>query len=152
MSEPDWGVFYENDAPVLRGDRLCGGPMDFQAASDAGGRPSQQVSVTGPSVEGFYRALGARTRCASISSNARPQSPPSVPLPRFSWPFSPFLFTPYNWLRDLFGCFRVRGVLCSLAALCPGSREFDYYSRWPLSWPRSCLFKALPRMIPMMCR
>jgi len=65
-------VFYENDAPVLRGDRLCGGPMDIQAASDAGGRPSQQVSVTGPSVEGFYRALGARTRCASISSNARP--------------------------------------------------------------------------------
>ena len=27
--EPDWEVFYANDAPVLCGDRLRGGTMDF---------------------------------------------------------------------------------------------------------------------------
>jgi len=31
--DPDWGVFYAEDEPVLRGNWLCGGSLDFQAAS-----------------------------------------------------------------------------------------------------------------------
>jgi len=44
------GGIYANDASVLCGDRLCGGPLDFQAASIGGRRPSETLPVTGPSV------------------------------------------------------------------------------------------------------
>ena len=53
-AEPEWGVFYENDASVLCGNWLCGGPLDIQAAGSSG--PSHSVPVSGPSVERFFRA------------------------------------------------------------------------------------------------
>jgi len=64
----DWGVFYEDDASVLCGNWLCGGPLDIPAASFANSRPSQSVSVAGPSLEQFLYRLGRAPRCASISS------------------------------------------------------------------------------------
>jgi hypothetical protein len=63
------GVVYEDDAPVLCGNWLCGGPLDFSASASHG--PRHTVSISGPFVD-ICRGLGARTRCASISSNARP--------------------------------------------------------------------------------
>ena len=50
-NEPDGVVTYANDAFVLCGNRLCGGPLDIPAASDAGGRPSHAFSVTRAVVE-----------------------------------------------------------------------------------------------------
>jgi hypothetical protein len=51
--EPDWGVFDENDAPVLCGNWLCGGPLDIPAASFASRRPGHEIPVTGPSVKRY---------------------------------------------------------------------------------------------------
>src|SRR5580704_15880785 len=64
-----WGGVYEESTPVLCGVRLCGGPLDFQTASCSG--PRHAIPVAGSFVEVFL-GLGARTRCASISSGARP--------------------------------------------------------------------------------
>lgn len=48
------GGIYANDASVLCGYWLRGGPLDFQAASSS--RPSQTVSFARSSVERFFRA------------------------------------------------------------------------------------------------
>jgi hypothetical protein len=65
--DPDWGVFYAEDEPVLRGNWLCGGSLDFQAASR--GRPSDTVSVAGSSVDSLP-GLGRAPRCASLRQRA----------------------------------------------------------------------------------
>ena len=89
----DWGVLYANDASVLCGDRLCGGPLDFPAARSASRRPSQTVSVAGPSVERF-RAWA----CVPVAPPFRSRTSfafclPEVLLPRFARCIIPvFLF------------------------------------------------------------
>jgi hypothetical protein len=64
--ETGLGGGYESNAPVLRGNWICGGPLVFQAAVNPPGRPSHTVPVTGSFVSRESR-LGARTRCVSIS-------------------------------------------------------------------------------------
>jgi hypothetical protein len=59
-SEPDWWeVFYAIDAHLLRGNWLCGGPLDFPEGSIAGRGSRLTFSVTGPFVEVIV-GLGAR--------------------------------------------------------------------------------------------
>ena len=48
------GGIYANDASVLCGNWLCGGPLDFQAASSV--RPRYTVPFAGFAVERFFRA------------------------------------------------------------------------------------------------
>jgi hypothetical protein len=74
--EPDWGVFDENDAPVLCGNWLCGGPLDIPAECSSC-RSGYTVSVSGPSVQRFCR-LGRAPRCASISSARAQRLLPSL--------------------------------------------------------------------------
>lgn len=59
------GGVYANDASVLCGDRVCGGPLDFSQTTRAGSGPSHAVPVPGPFVERFF-GLG----------RARPVAPP----------------------------------------------------------------------------
>ena len=61
----DWGC-HEDDASVLCGNWLCGGPLDFPAAASSG--PSHSFPVSGPFVERFSSRLGRAPRCATISS------------------------------------------------------------------------------------
>ena len=49
--EAELGGIYANDAPLLCGDRLCGGPLDFPAASSAGSRPSNAFPIAGAFVD-----------------------------------------------------------------------------------------------------
>jgi hypothetical protein len=108
--DPELGGVYEKSASVLRGVRLCGGPLDFQAASCC--RSRNKISVAGSSVEVFL-GLGARTRCASISSaRAHHFAPPLSVLPEAIvtnlaselddsyWTTSPF-FTSYSTRKGL---------------------------------------------------
>jgi hypothetical protein len=55
----EWEVFYAIDAHLLRGNWLCGGPLDFPEGSIAGRGSRLTFSVTGPFVE-VILGLGAR--------------------------------------------------------------------------------------------
>ena len=52
------GGVYAKDASGLRSNWLCGGSLDFQAAS--GDRSSHTVSFAGSSVKQVFSGLGAR--------------------------------------------------------------------------------------------
>ena len=56
--DPDWGVSNAKDESVLCGDWLCGGALDFQAASSS--RSGHTVPVAGSSVERLFASLGVR--------------------------------------------------------------------------------------------
>ena len=72
------GGLYANDAPLLCGNRLRGGKMDFQAASDAHNRSRKPVSFAGPAVKGFFSELGRAHPLRNHFVNARPL-PPFLP-------------------------------------------------------------------------
>ena len=98
--DPDWGVFYAKDAPVLCGNWLCGGPLDFQAASIVGRRPSHAVPVTGPSVERFFRAWAcAPLRLHFVSARPLLLILPEVTVTKVCLHHPVSSVSPYNWLR-----------------------------------------------------
>jgi hypothetical protein len=68
---PNVGGEYAIDASVLRGNWLCGGPLDFSAASGAGRRSRHTLSIAGTSVERLFRAW-ARTPLRLHFVTARP--------------------------------------------------------------------------------
>jgi len=49
--EAEPGGIHASNAPLLCGDWLCGGPLDFPAASSAGSRPSDSFSIAGAFVD-----------------------------------------------------------------------------------------------------
>ena len=98
---------YENDAPVLCGNWLCGGPLDIQAASDADSRSGYPVPVTGTFVEGivepgrahplrFHFVYRAPTLCTRLMLVWPTVLPPEVLLPKVCHDLLGIPFSPYN--------------------------------------------------------
>jgi len=66
MADSEFGGAYEVHASVLRGSRLCGGPLGIPAS--AGGGSGFAVKVFGSSLESLGFRFGRAPRCATISS------------------------------------------------------------------------------------
>ena len=122
------GVSNANDAPLLCGDWLCGGPLDIQAASSS--RSGQPVSVAGPSVGRVFRAWAraplrlhfVSARPLLISVGFWPKSDSTLVISSFS------AVTPYNWREDI-------SSLRNVAQLCnPQS-----YSAAPVAGGADCI-------------
>jgi len=64
-----WGV-YASDARLLCGDRLCGGPLDIQAAGTSSSRPGFTFSLARTVVR-IRVGLGARDPLRLHFVNAR---------------------------------------------------------------------------------
>jgi hypothetical protein len=67
---PSFGGDYASHASLLRGNWLCGGPLDFQAA--ASGRSGDSVSVSGPFVKRRFFRAWARAPLRIHFVSARP--------------------------------------------------------------------------------
>lgn len=95
------GVCNANDAYLLCGDWLCGGPLDIQAASSS--RSGQPVPVAGPSVDRAFRAW-ARAPLRLHFVSARPMLRFRGLLAearRYLGYFFLSADTPYNWSEDI---------------------------------------------------
>ena len=68
------GVRYADDAFVLCGNWICGGPLDIPAAGSAGSGSGYSFSIVGPFVE-ICPGFGRAPRCAFHFVIARPFQP-----------------------------------------------------------------------------
>ncbi len=99
LSRSDWEVVYASDAPLLRGNWLCGGTLVLQAASRCSGS-GQSLSNSGPFVERFVE-LGRAHPLRLHFVIARPALlAPKVPLLTFSFLVRIRKFPSYNRSRD----------------------------------------------------